>query len=258
MRIAMARGTPTVWLAAAGLLVAAALASATTRHAPGATRAEIQVALCSEPDQVIRALELAPRAGVRETWLFDDAALTLFDRGLRIRLRGTDGGSELTLKAAIDDCAHVPRALVPAKTGKCEHDVHGDTITAAVSLTSRLEATVAKALVSGRLSLAEALSPAQVRYLREAAKLWPLPSDLRPLGPVKVSSYRAREKPYDVDVSQLPAGERYIEASRKVALAKADTARKTFDADLARSGVTVCVDQSAQAVNKLRALLRSR
>jgi hypothetical protein len=126
-----------------------------------------------------------------------------------------------------------------------------------VSLTSRLDASVVKALLSGRLLLADALSPAQARYLREAAKVWPLPADLRPLGPIKVSTYRAREKPYDVDISRLPAGERYVEASRKVALADADAARKTFDDDLARSGVTVCTDQSAQAVNKLRALLRA-
>jgi hypothetical protein len=238
-------------------LVAVPLASGKTSHAPGATQAEIQVALCSEPEQVVRALDLAPRGGVRETWLFDDAALILFDRGLRIRLRATDQGGELTLKAAIDDCATAPRALVPAKAGKCEHDVHGDDVTAAVSLTSRLDASVVKALLSGRLPLAGALSPAQVRYLSEVAKVWPLPADLRPLGPIKVSTYRAREKSYDVDISRLPAGERYVEVSRKVALADADAARKTFDDDLARSGVTVCTDQSAQAVNKLRALLRA-
>jgi hypothetical protein len=258
MRIATAPCTPTVLLVAASL-AAVPLASGKTSHARGATQAEVQVALCSEPEQVVRALDLAPRGDVRETWLFDNAALTLFNRGLRIRLRATDAGSELTLKAAIDDCANAPRALIPAKSGKCEHDVHGDNVTAAVSLTSRLDASVVKALLSGRLLLADALSPAQARYLREAAKLWPLPADLRPLGPIKVSTYRAREKPYDVDISRLPAGERYVEASRKVALADADAdaARKTFDDDLARSGVTVCTDQSAQAVNKLRALLRA-
>jgi hypothetical protein len=256
MRIVMARRTPTVLLITV-LIVAVPLARGKTSHASGTTQAEIQVALCSEPDQVIRALDLASRGGVRDTWLFDDAALTLFDRGLRIRLRATETGSELTLKAAIDDCAHVPRALIPAKAGKCEHDVHGDSVTAAVSLTSRLKAPVVDALVSDRLPIAEVLSPAQASYLREAAKLWPLPSDLRPLGPIKVSTYRAREKPYDVDVSRLPTGERYVEVSRKVALGDVDAARKGFDDDLARSGVTICVDQSAQAVNKLRALLRA-
>jgi len=61
--------------------------------------------------------------------------------------------------------------------------------------------------------------------------------------------------PYDVDISRLPAGERYIEASRKIALAKVSAARKTFEDDLARGCGTACVDQAAQAVNKLHALL---
>jgi hypothetical protein len=255
MRIAMAWRTATVLLFAA-LLAAAPLAFGKSNHASGPAQAEIQIALCSEPDQVVRALDLVPRGDVRETWLFDNSALTLFDHGLRIRLRATDGAGELTLKAAIDDCANVPRALIPAKAGKCEYDVHGDTVTAAVSLTSRLAASVTKGLVAGRLPLAEALSPAQARYL-QTAKLWPLAADLRPLGPAKVSSYRGREMPYDVDVSRLPAGERYVEVSRKVALADVAAARTTLDNDLARSGVTVCVDQSAQAVNKLRTLLRA-
>lgn len=256
MRIVMVRRIPIVLLVA-GLVLAAPLAQARTSGASGMTQAELQVALCADPDQAIRALDLVPRGGARETWLFDDAALTLFDRGLRIRLRVSGGASELALKAAVDDCANVPRELIPEKAGKCEHDVHGDAVTAAVSLTSRLDDSSVKALLSGNLPLVDVLSPAQGRYLREVAKLWPLPAGLHPLGPVKVSTYRARKKPYDVDVSRLPAGERYVEVSRKVALAVVDAARKSFDADLARSGVAVCVDQSAQAVNKLRALLRA-
>ena len=234
------------------------LAMAATANAKDAsTQAEIQVAVCSDADQVVHALDLSPRDAARETWLFDDAALTLFERGLRLRLRATESGNELTLKAAVDDCAKVPPKLLPPKVGKCEHDVHGDKVTAAVSLSTRLYESDAKKLVAGRLALADALSPAQVRYLTEEAKAWPLPSDLRPLGPIKVSVYRAREKPYDVDASSLPTGERYVEVSRKVPLADAETARKRFDDDLARSGLTLCSDQSAQAVNKLRALVRA-
>ncbi len=221
------------------------------------TQAEIQVAVCSEVDQVIRALDLLPRDTPRDTWLFDDASLTLFGRGLRLRLRSTESGNELTLKAAVEDCAKVPPKLLPPKAGKCEHDVHGDKVTAAVSLSTRLYESDAKKLLAGRLPLADALSPAQVRYLTEEAKVWPLPSDLRRLGPIEVLTYRARERSYDVDASRLPTGERYVEVSRKVPLADAEAARKRFDDDLARSGLTLCSDQSAQAVNKLRALLRT-
>ncbi len=114
-----------------------------------------------------------------------------------------------------------------------------------------------KSLLSGRLPLADALNTAQVRYLKEAAKLWPLPADLRRLGPIQVLTFRARDNPYDVDISRLPAGESYIEVSRKVALADAPVERRMFDDDLLHAGVAVCADQSAQAVNKLRALLRA-
>jgi hypothetical protein len=254
-RIAGKQRTRGAWLAVAILLVTPS-ATGKARHNSAATQVEIQIALCSEPENIVRALDLAPRGRSGATWLFDDDALTLFERGMRIRLRAIVGGSELTLKAAVDDCAGVPRGLVPAKAGKCEFDMHGETMTAAVSLTTRLDASEVTSLLSGKLPLAAALSAAQVRFLGESTNLWPLPPGLRPLGPIEVSSYRSRNLPYDVDVSRLPSGDRYVEVSRKVALADADAARKTFDGDLARSGVTACADQSAQMVNKLRGLLR--
>ena len=119
------------------------------KDAPVKTQAEIQVAVCSEVDQVIRALDLLPRDTPRDTWLFDDASLTLFGRGLRLRLRSTESGNELTLKAAVEDCAKVPPKLLPPKAGKCEHDVHGDKVTAAVSLSTRLYESDAKKLARG-------------------------------------------------------------------------------------------------------------
>ena len=254
-RIAGQQRTQGAWLAVAILLVTPS-ATGKARHDPAATQVEIQIALCSEPEKIVRALDLAPRGRSGDNWLFDDDALTLFEHGLRFRLRPVRGGSELTLKAAVDDCAGVPRELVPAKAGKCEYDMHGETMTPSVSLTSHLDASEVASLLSGKLPLAAALSAAQVRFLMESTNLWPLPLGLRPLGPIEVSSYRARDLPYDVDVSRLPSGDRYVEVSRKVAVADAATSRKTFDGDLARSGVTVCADQSAQAVNKLRGLLR--
>jgi hypothetical protein len=256
IRIATARHSTTAWLVLASLL-AASVATAKGTHGPAAQQVEVQISLCSDPDEVVRALGLEPRDTIRETWLFDDAALTLFERGLRFRVRATDSGTEITLKAAVDHCTGVSPALVPAKVGKCEYDMHGDSLTAAVSLSTRLYESTAKRLLAGRLALADALSATQVRYLTEAVKLWPLPPDLRQLGPINVLAYRARDRPYDVDVSRLPSGERYVEISRKVALADAVAARKSLDNDLARGGIAVCADQSAQAVNKLRALLRA-
>jgi len=100
------------------------------------------------------------------------------------------------------------------------------------------------------------LSPAQITYLREVAGFWPLPPGVRGLGPMRVRTYRTKGERYDIDISQLPGGERYAEISRKVPLADATQTFGTLKANLSRAGVEMCADQSSQAANKLRALLR--
>jgi hypothetical protein len=243
-----------VVLAAAITLSGAAAAG----KAPGAAslRAEIQIALCAPPERIERALDLRASGGATEVWLFDDAALTLFNHGLRVRLRVADSRSELTLKVAGQECAGLDPKWLPAGEGKCEYDVHGTRMTGAVSLTRRLGGASAADLRADRVALAQVLSPAQVAYLRDVVALWPLPPGIRALGPMQLRTYRARGRPYDVDVSRLPAGEQYVEISRKVPVADAVPAMGALEADLARAGVDLCADQSAQAVNKLRALLR--
>ncbi len=116
--------------------------AATTQPLPRAkeTQAEIQIGLCAPADQIVRALELRPRGTPIEVWLFDDAALTLFGRGLRLRLRvAADGRSEFTLKVADQDCARLDPNLVPPGEGKCEIDLHGASMAGAVSLARKLD-----------------------------------------------------------------------------------------------------------------------
>ncbi len=244
------------------ILFAAAVAKAATdaaepRQVAKVARAEVQIALCAPPDRIVRALDLRSSGAPLTVWQFDDSALTLFARGLRLRLRVTeDGRSELTLKVADQDCSQLDPTSVPPGEGKCEYDVYGKSSAAAVSLTHRLSAKRTNDLVSGRLALAEVLSPAQSRYLREVVKIWPLPQALRGLGPMQVQTYRTKEKLYDIDMSQLPDGEKYAEISRKVPLPHATRTMAVMEADLARAGVEMCADQSSQAGNKLRSLLR--
>ena len=236
------------------LALAIAGASWAAAAAPAA-RLDLQYGLCSAPAEVQRALALEPHGKPIEVWLFDNAALDLMNRGLRIRLRGSAGKSqELTLKIADQDCAKLPP--LPRGEGKCEYDSHGAKIAGALSLEGRVSASRAGALLAGKLAVADVLTPRQVSALQAIPGVWPLPGDLRALGPTRVRAYRSADKAYQVDISDLPGGEQYIEISRKVALADAEPARQRFEADLARSGVEVCADQSAQAVNKLRALLR--
>ena len=243
-------------LAAAVLL----LASAPVTNAVAATAGEIvdiQFSLCDAPAQVERALDLRRKGSPVNVWLFDDAALGLFARGLRLRLRETKRGAELTLKAADQDCASLPPEALPAGEGKCEYDQHGAKIAGALSLTRALDTRTAQALAAGREPLAGQLSGAQKHFLQGVPGAWPLPPDIRVLGPTRVVSYRTQGKRYAVDVSELPGGERFIEISRKVARTDSVSAHDQFVADLDKAGVAVCADQSAQAINKLRALMAS-
>jgi|SRR5450755_2519858 len=219
-------------------------------------RAEIQIGLCAPPDQIVQALALRPRGAPIKVWLFDDPALTLYQRGLRLRLRVADDRSEFTLKVADQDCARPdPRVVATTSEGKCEYDVHGTTMAGAVSITRRLSTESTGDLIAGRAAPAQSLSPAQINYLREVIGLWPLAPGLRALGPTQVQTYRTKGGPYDVDISQLPAGEQYVEISRKVPVPDAARAMGKLEAALSRAGLEMCADQSAQAVNKLRALL---
>jgi hypothetical protein len=241
-------------------LVAALVATVLAMPALAAdAKAEIQLGLCGEVPAIEKALGLRSRGAPVEVWLFDDDALVLFEQGVRLRLRHGDARSELTLKVADQDCARVAPALLPKDQGKCEYDLHGEKLAGAVSLSQRLggHGTVAaNDLIAGRTPVDKALSAAQIRYLREAKKLWPLPSDLRALGPIRLAVYETRDKDYDVDVTRLPGGQEYIEISTKVPMADVPKARAKLGEHLARAGVTACADQSAQAVNKLRALLK--
>lgn len=236
-------------------VIALRASAAEAQRATGA-QAEIQIGLCAPADQIGQALDLRPRGTPIKVWQFDDAALTLFSRGLRLRLRvASDGSSQFTLKVADQDCARIDPKLVPSGEGKCEYDVYGTTMAGAVSLNRSLGVGSTDDLIAGRVTPAQALGPLQIRYLREVVGVWPLPPGIRGLGPMQIRTYRSKGKRYDVDISQLPAGEQYAEVSRKVPAADATRTMGAMEADLARAGVEMCADQSSQAVNKLRALL---
>jgi hypothetical protein len=230
-------------------------AAAPERGLP-ATRAEVQIELCTPFAEIERSLKLRAHGDPIDVWLFDDSAMTLFDRGLRLRLRVSGKRAEFTVKIANQDCARIDAKMVPPKLGKCEYDVHGARMAGAVSLSRNLADREWRDLVAGRVAPAELLSAVQLTYLRDVARIWPLPPQLRPLGPKKSRAYVPQNEPYEVDVSQLPSGEVYVEMSRKVPAADAQHAKDALDATLARTGVTACADQGGQAVNKLKLMLR--
>jgi len=231
--------------------------AAESRPVSGAAPAEIQIGLCAPAEEIVRALDLRPRAAAIEVWQFDDETLTLYRRGLRLRLRVTpDGRSVLTLKVADRDCAQLDPKRVPRGEGKCEYDVYGTTIVGAVSLNVTLDEDKTNELIAGRATPADVLSAAQTRYLREVVGMWPLPPEIRKLGPMSVQTYRTRGSRYDIDVSELPGGERFAEISRKAPLDDASRTMAAMKTELSRAGIAMCADQSSQAANKLRALLK--
>jgi hypothetical protein len=243
------------------ILATAAVPKGTANaEAPGGSkeaRAEIQIGLCSPPEQILKGLDLRPRGASITVWQFDDSRLTLFESGVRLRLRvAANGGSELTLKVADQDCARLERGVVPSGEGKCEYDVYDASMAGTVSLNRRLDLESTNELVAGRVALDRVLSQSQARYLREVVKIWPLPPEIRALGPMHVQTYRTPDKLYDIDVSHLPDGIQYAEISRKVPLADALQLKRVMEADLSRAGIEICADQSSQAGNKLRSLLR--
>jgi len=90
----------------------------TSPKAMGAS-AEVQIGLCGAADHIVRALDLRPRGAPITVWQFDDDALTLLQRGLRLRLRvAVDGSSEYTLKVADQDCARLAPGRVPPRRGQ--------------------------------------------------------------------------------------------------------------------------------------------
>jgi len=240
----------------AGIAAASALAAACTTVGVE-PRAEIQINLCSEPQAIIRALDLQPDSATpREAWYFETAGLALFQRGLVFRLRLTDREPELTLKVTGQDCVRVDPALLPPGQGKCEYDLHGADFKSAVSLSRNLDERAVRGLLDGRMPLAAALSEAQIRYLREGLSAWPLAPGIERLGPVRIQAYRPKDRRFVVEMWQLPDGARYTEISQKADVAGARRRGSELEEALARAGVALCSDQSSQAGNKLRALMR--
>ncbi len=61
-------------------------------------------------------------------------------------------------------------ASYPPDAGKCELDMHGTTMSGAVSLSRRLTAGQSDDLVAGRVSPPDVLSPVQIAYLRDGRR----------------------------------------------------------------------------------------
>lgn len=251
-------------LRAAGFAAATFLGGICAAQASAAGRAEIQINLCSDPAQAVRALDLRPKADApTRVWFFDTRALTLYDRGLRLRLRQTGGTrSELTLKAGGHDCGRVAPGLLK-RHDKCEADLHGDRLDDTLSLTRMLdghqqERLLAPGAAAGQ-ALSAALDPVLAKRQREllggqagAPDGAALPPELVRLGPATVRAYERRGEDVVVEVWTLPAGQQFVEISQKVERDAALPGRARLLERVRSAGLAPCADQNSQARNKLR------
>ena len=223
-------------------------------------RAEVQINLCDPLEQIVDALSLtADPARALEIWYFESPGLEQSALGIVFRLRLEAAARTLTLKApATPDCARLDPALLPAGQGKCEADMHGESLRDTVSLDTALDEKTVRELLNGGVALASVLSPAQTRYLQTIAGAWPLAADLRRMGPVRVETLLPKGGLFVVEAWRLPGGQRFTEASQKTARADAPRLRAELIAKIDRAGVHLCSDQSSQSTAKLRILAAGR
>ena len=258
--IAIASASIAVAIAGLGCVHSANAADAPAKAAAISASApvEVQINLCTGPTKIAKALGLKAKSDRREVWYFDTPGLTLMGKGLVVRLRVSDGDDELTLKFADQNCAAIPARLLPKGAGKCEYDLHGTSLKGAVSLEQTLSAPTLRVLRDASRSPAEAvnssLNQAQITFLREQFGVWPLPADIRRLGPATLKTYRSKFEPFVVESWNLATSERFVEISQKTTYGKADAVKSALTARLASAGIEVCGDQSSQALPKLKAL----
>jgi len=250
------------------LLAGAAAAVAGSHEARAAeSTAEIQVNLCSPPAQVIDALQLTEKGKSTTVWLFDSPTLTLNQAGLRLRLRVQGKSSELTLKAAGQDCVTVDSALLDPD-GKCEADLHGDALDDVVSLNRRLDAQGRATLLAPDArrgaplveALKSTLDPRQRTMLSKqrgvTGGVATLPVDIARFGPSTVRAYRGANRSYEVEVWTLPGGQKFVELSDKVQRDVALVRRAELMRQVTAAAIAVCPDQDSQARKKLAILAR--
>jgi len=105
--------------------------------------------------------------------------------------------------------------------------------------------------------VARVLATAPTGHLRVVVGLWPPPSKRRAPGPIRIRRDLTGGNTCDADGSRRPGGERCQKLPRAAAVVRVADARHALRTILDHAGVAACARQSAQAVNRPRALLRT-
>jgi len=237
-------------------LLSLALASAGPAGAQDA-RAEVQVKVCSTPQQAITALRLKPakRPHMR-MWLFDTPAFALQQQGVLVRLRDDGRRVELTTKAKVRSCAQIdPGSL--GRHGKCETDFHGGHSQDAVSISSRPKSHQATAILKADAGyaatlLSHLLTPEQGALLEAHAR--GVTAGLRRYGPAEVALYDWPGTGAEVEVWTLPGLPPLMEISQKSTVAEAPALRQRLEQQIVAGGLPLCTDQGSRTPARLKAL----
>jgi len=150
--------------------------------------------------------------------------------------------------------------------GKCEADLHGDSLEDVVSLSRSLSRDELRTLLpqpgAPKEPLADALwaqmSGGQRDLLGASrhAVGGRLPSELRALGPSQVRAYRSSADDFVVEVWTLPKGQQFVELSQRATRESAIALRARLLDRITSAGLTTCPDQQSQAGEKLRLLVQ--
>lgn len=219
--------------------------------------AEVQVKVCSEPQQAISALRLAAaKPSHMRVWLFDTPAFSLQQRGLLVRLRDDGRRVELTVKARVENCARVDARTLGAR-GKCETDLHGNHVQDAVSVSGRPRKAQARELIDADATAAAALLPAALTAEQRAlieSQGGLQATGLKRYGPAPVVLYDWPGTEAEVEVWTLPNTPPLMEVSQKSTATAAPALRQRLEQQLAAAGLTLCADQASRTPARLKAL----
>ena len=212
----------------------------------------------SEELRSLRALELdEDSAEVRIIYFYDTVELDLYDSGVVLRARLVKGDDDdSTVKIRLVE----PGKISPSWSGvagfKIEADSVGSRLVCSASLTLRQKRDEIDEVARGKRPISKLFSRDQVRLLSEFS---PQPVDfekLRPLGPIRVLSWKTEHQGFRYKLAseewRLPDGEDLVEVSIKVAPPEAEQARRAFESHLRELGL----DPAGAQQTKTRTALR--
>ena len=198
----------------------------------------VEIKVTIRPDEELRGIRALDfdedSAEARVVYYFDTAQLGLFDAGLVLRARLVKGGDDDSVVKfrPVDPNRIAPHWLRHAGF-KLEADSVGPRIVCAASLAMPQKRGEIDDVARGQRPIKKLFSPEQERFLSE---FYRKPVDfkkLKVLGPIRVLRWQTRHKgfPYELTAEEwrLPDGTDLLEASIKVAPARAGRARQQFD-----------------------------